>query len=173
MLHNDPMASLTRLLTLACFLHATAVPALLCQSASPAQRSERPVPPTRDPHTPGYVAAKELADGELPPPDADGNFIRAFGKNGDGPGYFARPKGIAIDSDGHVWVADAMQDRVSRMLEEAFGGYRGRGPTWHPDLDIDENEDGWVIEARLPGVSTATAFTRYGYSGKNAMLFAS
>jgi enterochelin esterase family protein len=70
------MASLTRLLTLACFLHATAaVPALLCQSASPAQRSERPVPPTRDPHTPGYVAAKELADGELPPPDADGNFI--------------------------------------------------------------------------------------------------
>lgn len=32
-------------------------------------------PPTRDPHTPGYVAAKELADGENPPADADGNFI--------------------------------------------------------------------------------------------------
>jgi DNA-binding beta-propeller fold protein YncE len=44
--------------------------------------------------------------------DPDGEFIRAFGKNGDGPGYFARPKGIAIDSDGHVWVADAMQNRV-------------------------------------------------------------
>ncbi len=44
--------------------------------------------------------------------DADGQFIRAFGKNGDGPGYFARPKGIAVDSDGHVWVADAMQNRV-------------------------------------------------------------
>ena len=27
--------------------------------------------------------------------DADGNFIRTFGKAGDGPGYFARPKGIA------------------------------------------------------------------------------
>ena len=24
----------------------------------------RPVPPTRDPHTPGYVAAKELPDGD-------------------------------------------------------------------------------------------------------------
>src|SRR4051794_11690418 len=31
--------------------------------------------PTRDPHAPGYVQAKELADGELPPADADGNFI--------------------------------------------------------------------------------------------------
>ena len=44
--------------------------------------------------------------------DADGNFIRTFGKAGDGPGYFARPKGIAVDGDGHVWVADGVQDRV-------------------------------------------------------------
>jgi enterochelin esterase family protein len=38
-------------------------------------RRSRPAPPTRDPHTPGYVDAKELPDGEVPPPDADGNFI--------------------------------------------------------------------------------------------------
>ena len=50
--------------------------------------------------------------------DADGNFIRTFGKSGDGPGYFARPKGIAVDSDGHVWVADAMQDRVQVFTPE-------------------------------------------------------
>src|SRR3954467_11611917 len=35
----------------------------------------RPTPPTRDPHTPGYVTAKELPDGAVPPVDADGNFI--------------------------------------------------------------------------------------------------
>ena len=35
----------------------------------------RPVPPTRDPNTPGYVTAKELPDGTVPPPNADGNFI--------------------------------------------------------------------------------------------------
>jgi enterochelin esterase family protein len=35
----------------------------------------RPVPPTRDPHTPGYVAAKELPDGTIPQPTDDGNFI--------------------------------------------------------------------------------------------------
>ncbi len=33
------------------------------------------VAPTRDPHTPGYVVAKELPDGENAPPTADGNFI--------------------------------------------------------------------------------------------------
>ena len=50
--------------------------------------------------------------------DAEGQFIRAFGKPGDGPGYFARPKGIAIDSDGHIWVADAVQDRVQVFTQE-------------------------------------------------------
>ncbi|HTZ72477.1 MAG TPA: alpha/beta hydrolase-fold protein [Candidatus Aquilonibacter sp.] len=41
------------------------------QAAAPA----RPTPPTRDPDSPGFVKAKELPDGEVPPPDADGNFI--------------------------------------------------------------------------------------------------
>jgi enterochelin esterase-like enzyme len=35
----------------------------------------RPTPPTRDPHTPGYVTAKELPDGDNAPVKADGNFI--------------------------------------------------------------------------------------------------
>jgi enterochelin esterase family protein len=56
----------------------TAAPAqspsqLPSQSAS--QHTERPTPPTRDPNAPGYVAAKELPDGSIPPANADGNFI--------------------------------------------------------------------------------------------------
>ncbi|PYO11046.1 MAG: esterase [Gemmatimonadetes bacterium] len=31
--------------------------------------------PTRDPTTPGFVSAKELPDGSVPPVDADGNFV--------------------------------------------------------------------------------------------------
>jgi|SRR5579871_5027771 len=38
-------------------------------------RPQRPTPPTRDPHTQGYVTAKELPDGENAPANADGNFI--------------------------------------------------------------------------------------------------
>ena len=40
-----------------------------------AQQTPRPTPPTRDPHSPGYVQATELPDGTVPPPDQDGNFI--------------------------------------------------------------------------------------------------
>jgi enterochelin esterase family protein len=38
-------------------------------------QTARPVPPTRDPHTPGYVQAKELPDGTVPGADKDGDFI--------------------------------------------------------------------------------------------------
>jgi iron(III)-enterobactin esterase len=41
----------------------------------PARRN-RPAPPSaRDPNTPGFVKAKELPDGAVPPADQDGNFI--------------------------------------------------------------------------------------------------
>jgi enterochelin esterase-like enzyme len=45
------------------------------QAAGTATVQVRPTPPTRDPRTPGYVTAKELPDGELPPANQDGNFI--------------------------------------------------------------------------------------------------
>jgi enterochelin esterase-like enzyme len=47
----------------------------LSVSAMFAQQATRPAPPTRDPHTAGYVQAKELADGINAPANADGNFI--------------------------------------------------------------------------------------------------
>jgi len=46
-------------------------PATTAQPSRPA----RPPAPTRDPHTPGYVTAKELPDGAVPSPKEDGNFI--------------------------------------------------------------------------------------------------
>jgi len=60
--------------------------------------------------------------------DADGQFIKTFGKSGDGPGYFARPKGVTIDVDGNIWVADGLQDRVQVFNQEnqlliTFGGH--------------------------------------------------
>jgi len=55
----------------------TPAPAAVQAPAPAAARppAPRPTPPTRDPHTPGYVDAKELPDGTVPSPDLDGNFI--------------------------------------------------------------------------------------------------
>jgi iron(III)-enterobactin esterase len=48
----------------------------LVQAGAPATgRPARPTPPTRDPHTPGYVTATELPDGANASPRTDGNFI--------------------------------------------------------------------------------------------------
>jgi len=64
--------------------------------------------------------------------DSMGNFISLFGKHGDGPGYFARPKGIAVDADGHIWVVDQMEDRVQVFDREGelltYFGQHGNYP---------------------------------------------
>jgi len=55
---------------LAASLLVAATLALAQQATRP-----RPTPPTRDPHSPGYVTATELPDGAVPAADAEGNFI--------------------------------------------------------------------------------------------------
>ena len=89
------MIRLTSCALLICFMHGPSAVAQTAtpQSASPqnppreeaARPPRRPPPPARDPHTPGYVKAKELADGTLPSPKENGNFII-------GPTYAAAPE---------------------------------------------------------------------------------
>jgi sugar lactone lactonase YvrE len=90
--------------------------------------------------------------------DADGEFIRQFGKHGDGPGYFARPKGIAIDSDGHVWVADGMQNRVQVFTPEGrlliWMGEKGLLPGMFQGLaglTIDQKNNRVFTSEQFPG----------------------
>jgi enterochelin esterase family protein len=65
-----------RLLTIALLISLmTAVFPALAQAPTAPARPPRPTPPTRDPHTPGYVTAKELPDGANAPATADGDFI--------------------------------------------------------------------------------------------------
>jgi enterochelin esterase family protein len=61
-------------ISLAAALAQTPAPAPVQTPPAP-QHRQRPIPPTRDPHTPGFVPAKDLPDGALPPPTQDGNFI--------------------------------------------------------------------------------------------------
>lgn len=61
---------MTRIATLTLFATSLLVNTALAQAPS-----ARPAPPTRDPHTVGYVKATELADGMNVPANKDGNFI--------------------------------------------------------------------------------------------------
>ncbi len=62
-------------LRIALFLGLVAAPYAAPQTPPSPVRPARPTPPTRDPNTPGYVTAKDLPDGAVPPSNADGNFI--------------------------------------------------------------------------------------------------
>ena len=84
------IAAIQKKSTLAILLAVLATAAIAQTPTAPTQ-PPRPTPPTRDPHTSGYVAAKELPDGEIPPPGADGNFIL-------GPTHNPAPE--AVEHDG-------------------------------------------------------------------------
>ena len=75
----------------------TCTASVAAQSAAPAPsnapapqtiaKPARATPPTRDPHSPGFVAATELPDGTVPSANVDGNFIL-------GPTHPAAPQSI-------------------------------------------------------------------------------
>jgi HSP20 family protein len=48
-----------------------------------------------------------------------------------------------------------LNERMRRLLDETFGGY-GRslfvGESWSPPVDIEEQDDAYVVEAEVPGV---------------------
>ncbi|WP_316364422.1 hypothetical protein [Candidatus Thiodiazotropha sp. CDECU1] len=44
--------------------------------------------------------------------DSNGRHLQTFGKQGDASGYFTQTKGLTVDSDGHIYAADALANRV-------------------------------------------------------------
>ncbi len=75
--------------------------AATCLSAAqtPPAHPSRPVPPTRDPHSPGYVSAQQLPDATVPPADKDGNFIL-------GPTHTPAPEMTGHDDVPHGTVSE-------------------------------------------------------------------
>jgi enterochelin esterase family protein len=92
------------IVSFSCFLSSLRIALLVSLVAivtaqSATQSVTRPTPSTRDPHSAGYVTAKELPDGAIPPADADGNFIIGPTHNAD-PGMSANndvPRGTVIE----------------------------------------------------------------------------
>ncbi|MBU4264334.1 MAG: SBBP repeat-containing protein [Proteobacteria bacterium] len=44
--------------------------------------------------------------------DSEGNFIIGWGAYGSGSGQFNSPRGIAVDAEGNVYVADTANCRI-------------------------------------------------------------
>jgi DNA-binding beta-propeller fold protein YncE len=81
--------------------------------------------------------------------DHEGNYIEKIGSYGKALGQFARPKGIAVDKQGIMYVVDAAFENVQMFDKEGnllmfFGGsYEGPGDMWLPAkiaISYDDNE---------------------------------
>ena len=97
MLHNDNMPPPRRALCICLLAGLALITPALGHAAPPKQNAVRPTPPTRDPHTPGYVAAKELPDGAVPPANVDGNFILGPTHDAAAESADGIPKGTVIE----------------------------------------------------------------------------
>ncbi len=86
--------------------------------------------------------------------DRSGAFQFAIGKLGDAPGEMFRPKGVAIDSEGHLYVVEGMSAMVQVFNREGqllyYFGKKGTGfgdfqlPT---DLFIDKTDHVYVVDS--------------------------
>lgn len=76
--------------------------------------------------------------------DKDGNFIKAWGKRGTGPGEFEVPHAIVIDSKGLLYVADRGNSRV--QIFDQDGNFIDQWPNIIVpfDLWIDSEDNVWV-----------------------------
>lgn len=93
--------------------------------------------------------------------DSDGNFVKAWGSKGAGPGEFETPHGVAVDGEGRVYVADRTNSRV--QIFDADGEFLSE---WKSDeigrpWGVDVTSDGNVVVAD-GGDLTGTAYDRNG-----------
>ena len=87
----------------------------------------------------------------------DGALVKAFGREGQGPGEFVGPGGIVVAPDGTFVVSDVLNARLSYFTREgahlknaSFGTYNLAG------LAIDSHSNLYITHAQPPSGSTQT-----------------
>lgn len=93
----------------------------------------------------GLVYVVDVSSREVRVFDEVGQFVRQFGREGQGPGEFSFPSAIGFDAQGRLWVRD--QSRYSIFddvgtLQETIPREPGGGGSRHVTFDAE----GWIIE---------------------------
>jgi DNA-binding beta-propeller fold protein YncE len=83
----------------------------------------------------------------------EGEVVSVFGEAGDASGYLARPKGIATDSFGNIYIVDALFhvvqvfDMKGNFLYKFGNQGHGNGEFWMPSgIFIDSHDYIYVAD---------------------------
>jgi DNA-binding beta-propeller fold protein YncE len=86
--------------------------------------------------------------------DRSGQFESAIGHLGDDTGFFFRPKGLGVDSEGHIYVVESLRtnvqvfDRHGQLLYDFGEKGTGLGEFQMPSgLSIDRNDRIFVVDS--------------------------
>jgi sugar lactone lactonase YvrE len=111
---------------------------------------------------------------------SSGEYVTQFGTKGTGNGQFKEPWGIALDKEGHVWVADAGNNRIQEF--NATGVYTRQLTTagvlsiGDPGgVAVDKEGDVWVADSTNDRVdefsNTGEYLNRFGTAGSGEEEF--
>ncbi len=127
-----------------------------------------------DPTTGNVVETRSPGAGVAQEPRSSG-YVSAWG-GPNAASILSKPYGVAIDGEGHVWVADAGYDRVIELT--STGGFmakfgsegNGNGQFKEPEgIAVDSKGDVWVADAGNNRVqelsSTGQYMTQFGSTG--------
>jgi len=104
--------------------------------------------------------------------DAEGNFVRAFGKEkGAGPGEVRHPIGFDLDRDGKIWIADPGNSRIAVFQNDGtFLKHVSLGVTPYRIAVQNEAEFFYIINQ---GAVSGGKFTLVSGNGETSRQFGS
>lgn len=110
--------------------------------------------PTQICVTGGRVYVTDTLNARVQIFDLDGRFISTIGKLGDGFGDLDKPKGVAVDSEGHIYVVEGLHDRIEifdkdgRLLLTFGSTGSNRGEFYLPTaIHIDGEDNIYVSDS--------------------------
>jgi len=92
----------------------------------------------------GNVYIADAGNNRIQKFDSEGNYIRTYGREGQGPGEFKMPADIEIDKEGNIYVADAGNRRLQILNNEGeyLNGFvleKGVG-----EINVDSNNNIYI-----------------------------
>jgi len=94
----------------------------------------------------GYLVVTDTGNHRLQIFDTDGNFLEAYGSQGNLPGQFFEPVGITAAGDGSLYIADTWNGRIQQISPNMLPIYDWEVDAWYgesienkPYLAVDQD----------------------------------